>query len=400
MGVQINGDTGNISATKADYSGNVTIGGTLTYEDVTNIDSVGLVTARNGIEIGARPGVAASISVDGNMIVSGISTFGGDVHVADKIIHTGDTDTAIRFPSGNVISFETNGDEELRIDGGGRILYGKTTNRQSRLGSNNFSPNIQIEDQDVGAAALTRFNDNVSPFRLVLQKGRGTIASPAIVQDDDIAGQILFSAHDGSNFCNTAKIDSEIDGPVGVNSMPGKLSFQTSSAGNQNPTERFSINSAGISTFFENVTIDARGSSNTVSSNLYLRAGNSGSSQIYMIADRGDDNGDIWRIAAMSGFSNRMIFFNSASGSATDVFSIATNGSIRPGTTNQADLGSSDYRWANLYTQDLQLSNEASGGNKVDGTWGDYTIQEGETDLYLINNRSGKKYKFNLTEVS
>ena len=50
MGVQINGDTGNISATKADYSGNVTIGGTLTYEDVTNIDSVGLITAREGIE--------------------------------------------------------------------------------------------------------------------------------------------------------------------------------------------------------------------------------------------------------------------------------------------------------------------------------------------------------------
>ena len=79
MGVQINGDTGNISATKADYSGNVTIGGTLTYEDVTNVDSIGIVTARNGIEVGARPGVAASISVDGNMIVSGISTFGDDI---------------------------------------------------------------------------------------------------------------------------------------------------------------------------------------------------------------------------------------------------------------------------------------------------------------------------------
>ena len=74
MGVQINGDTGNISATKADYSGNVTIGGTLTYEDVTNIDSVGLITARSGIEIGASPGVGASISVDGNAIFSGITT--------------------------------------------------------------------------------------------------------------------------------------------------------------------------------------------------------------------------------------------------------------------------------------------------------------------------------------
>ena len=81
MGVQINGDTGNISATKADYSGNVTIGGTLTYEDVTNIDSVGLITAREGIEVGARPGVAASVSVDGNAIFSGIVTateFKGD----------------------------------------------------------------------------------------------------------------------------------------------------------------------------------------------------------------------------------------------------------------------------------------------------------------------------------
>ena len=92
MGVQINGDTGNISATKADYSGNVTIGGTLTYEDVTNIDSVGLVTARTGIEIGARPGVAASISVDGNAIFSGITTIGGNVKVGTGITLSPDGD--------------------------------------------------------------------------------------------------------------------------------------------------------------------------------------------------------------------------------------------------------------------------------------------------------------------
>ena len=76
MAVQINGDTGNVSATKGDFSGNISIGGTLTYEDVTNVDSVGLITARTGIEIGARPGVAASISIDGNAIFSGITTIG------------------------------------------------------------------------------------------------------------------------------------------------------------------------------------------------------------------------------------------------------------------------------------------------------------------------------------
>jgi hypothetical protein len=70
-----------------------------------------------------------------------------------------------------------------------------------------------------------------------------------------------------------------------------------------------------------------------------------------------------------------------------------------PSSDNGLDLGSSSKRWRNLYTTDLQLSNEGS-TNDVDGTWGNYTIQEGESDLFLINNRSGKKYKFNLTEVS
>ena len=62
------------------------------------------------------------------------------------------------------------------------------------------------------------------------------------------------------------------------------------------------------------------------------------------------------------------------------------------------DLGGSSNRWQNLYINDLQLSNEGQ-TNDVDGTWGDYTIQEGENDLYLLNRRNGKTYKFNLTEV-
>ena len=70
-------------------------------------------------------------------------------------------------------------------------------------------------------------------------------------------------------------------------------------------------------------------------------------------------------------------------------------------TVGTIDLGSTSNRWNNIYTSDLDLSNEKiTGGNDVDGTWGSYTIQEGETDLFLINRRNGKKYKFNLTEVS
>jgi len=76
----------------------------------------------------------------------------------------------------------------------------------------------------------------------------------------------------------------------------------------------------------------------------------------------------------------------------------ATTEAILPDTDATRDLGSATKRWANVYSADLQLSNEGA-TNDVDGTWGNYTIQEGEDDLFLINRRNGKTYKFNLTEV-
>ena len=68
-----------------------TFTGVLTYEDVTNIDSIGIITARS------------------------------DISIADKIIHTGDTNTAIRFPSADTFSVETAGVERLRVDSTGDV---------------------------------------------------------------------------------------------------------------------------------------------------------------------------------------------------------------------------------------------------------------------------------------
>jgi len=76
-----------------------------------------------------------------------------------------------------------------------------------------------------------------------------------------------------------------------------------------------------------------------------------------------------------------------------------SDGHFEPITSGNYDIGSSSKRVRNIYTNDLHLSNEGS-SNDVDGSWGDWTIQEGESNLFLKNNRSGKKYKFNLTEVS
>ena len=78
---------------------------------------------------------------------------------------------------------------------------------------------------------------------------------------------------------------------------------------------------------------------------------------------------------------------------------VDSSGHTIPGADNASDLGSSTKRWRNIYAADMHYSNKGD-KNSVDGTWGSYTIQEGENDLFLLNNRNGKKYKFNLTEVN
>ena len=77
---------------------------------------------------------------------------------------------------------------------------------------------------------------------------------------------------------------------------------------------------------------------------------------------------------------------------------VSAGKTFKPATTNSTDLGTTNERWRNVFTNDLNLSNEGS-KNSVDGTWGDWTFQEGENDIFIINNRNGKKYKMNLTEV-
>ena len=96
--------------------------------------------------------------------------------------------------------------------------------------------------------------------------------------------------------------------------------------------------------------------------------------------------------------ANLRFYTKPEGGNLAERLHITSAGHILPGADNTQDLGSSSARFANIYTGDLNLSNEGS-SNDVDGTWGQYTIQEGEDDLFLINRRTGKKYKFNLTEV-
>ena len=68
---------------------------------------------------------------------------------------------------------------------------------------------------------------------------------------------------------------------------------------------------------------------------------------------------------------------------------------LTPDGNNSRDLGSSSKRWANLFVNDMNFANSPDNPNKVDGTWGDWTLQEGEDSVFMLNNRNGKKlYNF------
>ena len=98
---------------------------TLTANTVT---SLGAVSGTTGTFSGAVSGTTGTFSG----AVSGTTgTFTGDVDIADTIVHTGDTNTKIRFPAADTVSIETGGSEALRVDSSKRLLIGHTSSQQS-----------------------------------------------------------------------------------------------------------------------------------------------------------------------------------------------------------------------------------------------------------------------------
>ena len=113
-------------------------------------------------------------------------------------------------------------------------------------------------------------------------------------------------------------------------------------------------------------------------------------------------SGDKIHGGTISGFQSTGIADN-ASSTALTISSdgdITIGGDIVPLADNSYDLGLAGTRWANVYTNDLHLSNEGKeGGNEIDGTTGNWTIQEGSDDLYVLNNKNGRRYKFTLQDI-
>ncbi len=181
-GLQLNGVNHHTSSGVSTFHtlnvlGNVSVGGTLTYQDVTNVDSVGVITARSTIDAQ------------------------GDVSIADKIIHTGDTNTAIRFPANDTITFETAGSERLRITSDGRIGMHDSSPNDYELDimkrSTATDANLRLYNNATGSS-----NDTILRLHIA-----GTSASNYIYfgdGDDSNVGQIRYQHSNDSMRIHTA----------------------------------------------------------------------------------------------------------------------------------------------------------------------------------------------------
>ena len=148
--------------------------GVLTYDDVTSVDSVGIVTARQG------------------------------VHIDDSIVHIGDTDTKIRFPSANQISFESGGNEAFRVDSGRRLLHGVNTNTPV---ASTAGAQFQVHNNaSVLTASFTGYGAHSGGSILALGKSRSNTIGDATgaVSNGDTLGDIRFGGSDGTDMHNTA----------------------------------------------------------------------------------------------------------------------------------------------------------------------------------------------------
>ena len=203
--VTISGNSGIVSAatfhgdfgSSTSVAGNLSVSGVLTYEDVTNIDSIGIMTARSHLSI------------------------------ADKIIHTGDTNTAIRFPAADTITAETGGNERLRIDSSGRLL----------VGASSAATGGTLAQY---ATFVLRGDSGGSSNAGIINLARGTGA--ASMSSGFSAGVITFSDNAGLEF---GDIGINADGSPSGSSTPGRFVVKTTASGATTSTERMRIDSSG-----------------------------------------------------------------------------------------------------------------------------------------------------------
>jgi len=179
----------------------------------SGITTVGINTTGNTFTVNNTTG---DISFSGSVTSSGVSTFTSDVSIADKIVHIGDTDTAIRFPSADTITAETGGTERLRITSSGNVGIG-TDNPAAEL---EVYGNARFKDTD-GSHGIEFYPDVASlGYQRIISYNRTSTA-----YEDLSIGVNDFVITTGSS---SERLRITSGGNIGINSTSPKTNLDIS----------------------------------------------------------------------------------------------------------------------------------------------------------------------------
>jgi len=221
-GIGVSLGYGGIVAVGATISGNLSIGGTLTYEDVTNVDSTGLITARNGIKVGQPTAVGATFNPAGDLDIVGWSTAG--IGTFDSVV------------VGSAVTLGSGGITVTNLDTSGTLVEGfsSTTTAWSSNGILNIT-NGNIQFSSANLAGTNNTLDIISTT--------GINTDLAVGQSLTVTG--ITSVNASTAYVNALKIDGISQ--TGINWTGGSIPTDGGSAGLDLYT--FTILKTGSETF-------------------------------------------------------------------------------------------------------------------------------------------------------
>ena len=166
--------------------------GCWTFNQPTDFNNHVRIDSSGDVFIGGTSAANAEIALNAN----GSITAAGDLTIGDKIIHNGDTNTAIRFPANDTVSVETAGIERLQIDSAGKLLVGENFALQNKT----------AEDADNGRESIISFEGTQSGGEVsTLSSVEGNHSGTA----DDTKGRLVFKTNNGSTLTTALTIDDE-----------------------------------------------------------------------------------------------------------------------------------------------------------------------------------------------
>jgi len=335
------------------------------------------------------------VSVVGTLAVTGAITSTDDLTIPDKIIHSGDTNTAIRFPAADTVSVETGGSEAIRVDSSQRLFVGVTS---GTVGG--FSPKLFVERAD-SSASIGIFRSaasNFGPFLLLGKSRASSLGGSTIVQDDDRLGQIAFFGADGTDRnTQAAEIKAEVDGTPGSNDMPGRLVFSTTADGASSPTARLTIDSSGrlllgTSTAGNtNQVIYSDGTNDNKPAILFQNSltGTGSSQGFYVGSNHDDQKGYLWN------YEDEVIVFGTNN---TERARIDSSGRMLLGTTTEGNSSADDLTIAGSGNVGISIRSGTSSEGAI--YFSDATSGNAEFDGFIVYNQNDRELLFGTQQAT